>query len=910
MRKFVKRLTAVMLSLAMVAACALQVGAETGKPVKSIVLTYDSGVILKDGKYSQPFEEKYNILYKKEGYSVTKDDSGQTITIKGVEDAELSQDFEFSFMVQKSTGQEIACELVSGTTIGDGIISRSEENDHVRFTLLPIAMLDTDDDGNALKLKITSNEAPYNITLPSGDGINYETEGKPTVDQGSDYTFSVTVYDQMNVPEVIKKDSLGKRTVLSSESDASDATTGGWKYDYKISSSDISGDLEIVIDIKKPVNVSLPASNDQYTVENKAQTTRIKYGSDFTFTVNAKPGFNVTAVKADGMTLEKDSAPNYTVSGVKHDTVVTVEVSAVKPSVTFSRFRNETFTDTAASESEQVSYGGSYSFQVTPADGYDAPTVTITGGGSNENNLRQSGSNYTLYNITQDMQVTITGKSQINKVPLIFNAVDGVTFKKGDSDDEIKSPIDLDYNTANFTFRVCLDDAHKNSTPKVTAGGKTITAKEQGHQTTGVYTYTITYKITTETIINVTGVELNTYSVKLTKSDQYTLSSNQDTVRHGETFIFRVSVDPKYEQSFIEGDRTKKIKVTGPAEQVNYEESTDTYTLVVNGDITISIDGLTVTKCTVTYDGESDQDGYTFGVDKPQTVDYGSSASFTVTAKPGYRITAVSYTMGGVTYPLSPVGDGQYVIPNITGPVTVKAATKEVVYTVLYNESKAPAERRTLTKKYTVSNMDGLSWSNKGQGIFSLPASANQPVPKQYTFAGWYSGGEKQVTLQFGNEDITVSLEAKYEVNYEKLFDITLKGEWSGADNSWNLLLTATWAADEIEELRGQEIVIEDCGFFISENDFTLTQDFVGRAIDIVQGHARQLLKVDKERKIYIFNFEDKPTDLKGKFLKGFSAIPNGKSLHVLAYARVRIGGNTYYYYSNDGSLGSQQMTR
>lgn len=857
MRKQAKRLTALVLSLVMVFACAMQTGAEegAGQVPETIVLKGNKS----GGSGGIDWLDDLGLSYEEDdtgetyGYTVDINESSGDITIT----PGVKRRFKLSFGVARTGSQTVKIKSTDYSDGFDNAIARETPmKGYMLYTLVDISLLRTssaEDTSLEISAEISTS---HKVTFLTENALGLRVEGADTALESVDYKFDVYVsneyHSQGYVPKVmvkgVPKPSAGEPTQVESE----------WKYTYSLG------------------------------------------------------------------ILDEDT---------------TVQVGLVKKQCTIMivRLHPETFTDTAAGEHDDrlsvttVDYGGSYSFYVEPEEGYNAPKVVdmyMSVGSVGSVQRKNTTTGYTFSNITANLIITITGEASKIQEPITFNKVDGVTYLAGgEGEVEITPGPGSDQTVAHgdkYTFRLKLKEGYTKSIPQVTANGKIVPVTDQGKGTQEngfTYTYTLD-KVVEPKEINVTGVELNTYTVTFSNGEYSDCSissygATKATVRHGESIVFQVNLAPKYTKFnpaehisvVIDGksESDGNMSCVIPLGNGNYQ-----LLRAVKADITVTLVKLTQNQCAIIYPAE--QTGYKISEDGDggQSVEYGESVTFKLKAKPGYQIVNVTYTMNGKVYTPAITktdedGTTTYQINDIIADVTVNVTVREIEITVIYSESKAPAESRITSRVYKVSGLSesGLKYSysmNGGLQLY-LPEKSFAQLPAYYSLDGWYSDGEEITSITIGNSDKTISLEAKYKVNYEKLFSLTLDGEAiKRQEQKFSLILSALWRADDIEELKGQEVTVEDSGFFMSEQSFTIEQKFVEDALTRVEGMERQMVKVSSKQGIYIFNFESS-TSLNGKFTKGFSNVQENEGLYVLAYVHVRFGSGDeakdYYYYSD-----------
>lgn len=155
----------------------------------------------------------------------------------------------------------------------------------------------------------------YMVTLTTGEG--YTLSGDKTIEEGKDYTFTVTIAEGYEKSADFAVKINGK--AIEAQSDGS----------YKVAavSANITVNVAGVVKKAPPVvkhSVTLP-TGEGYTVTG---ATEVVDGENYTFTLAAATGFNIdnAVVKVNGEELDNNgNVGEYTVENVTADLTITVE---------------------------------------------------------------------------------------------------------------------------------------------------------------------------------------------------------------------------------------------------------------------------------------------------------------------------------------------------------------------------------------------------------------------------------------------------------------------------------------------------------------------------------------------------------------------------------------------------------
>lgn len=254
------------------------------------------------------------------------------------------------------------------------------------------------------------------VTLTPGEG--YTLTGEATVENGKDYSFTVTIADDYEMEDNFVVKANGE------------TLTAGESGSYTV--ENVTADLTITVEgvVKKqaaPHSVTL-TSGVGYTL--KGETT-VADGADYTFSLKfdnyhgAGKGF---AVKANGTALTAGEDGTYTVKNVAADLTITVEGVARLYKVSLPHGWSRQFTMSACdgyadpSTDPRIAKGGDYKFKVTPNEGFAVRDnnydVSFSGAGTVSVEVKDGYAVVTLTDIFSNGDVRIQGVKEIITVTL------------------------------------------------------------------------------------------------------------------------------------------------------------------------------------------------------------------------------------------------------------------------------------------------------------------------------------------------------------------------------------------------------------------------------------------------------------------------------------------------------------
>lgn len=495
---------------------------------------------------------------------------------------------------------------------------------------------------------------------------------------------------------------------------------------------------------KTQYTVSFPSSSD-YTLEANGQPVtgeKVSYeeGTEVNVTLTSFDGskdFEVY-VGTDKKDLSADGTFKFTVSKNVSITVRPVE-KTFKASLT-SESGNEGFTYTGASS---VAYNGTYTFYVTPEEGWGNPIVTATVGGEPVKPAKIGENQYIINEVKGDVAITVKAGAEIKYNVNVF-AEAGV--KLTSAENKTVS------NNGEYTLSFTVNSAYSKSTPVVTVNGTRVNVTPDEN---GTYSYQIT-GIKENKTVEISGLEKNTYKVTTSVGVGYTIVSNNNntTVNHGDVYTFAVKLDAGYKNAAV----TKTVGTS--SETITSEDGS--YSFVVTADTTITV-SVTEQKCSVTTtvnaEGTATVD-CTSGNDNG--IDFNGTYSFRVTPETGYRVAEVLVNGSAMT------GTGNvYTVSNVTKNLVINVTTVE----------------NTLTINY-VSNDEYHSVPAKASVKYTEIADTHCKALEDcaiHKFAGWFDAeGNKYETVGalkglVETNDASVTLTAKFELDEQSVRKEVLK---------------------------------------------------------------------------------------------------------------------------------------
>lgn len=378
-------------------------------------------------------------------------------------------------------------------------------------------------------------------------------------------------------------------------------------------------------------------------------------------TPTANTGYAFTGWTAGGTAINPDA---YTVKGD-----VTLKPVFTVQSYAFTYTQNEsTVSVTAGVEAGKATYGQDVTFTVTPNAGYVVKQVSYTIGNGTATTITAVNGTYTI----PGSEIIGAIKLEITTVPYYQ-----ITFKAGTGIDLTETMLYTFGDGSGFytdtTF--AADKVTEAPTPAAQAGyrladhtGEVLWKDESG---TGYTAETVkTTVFSADTVL--TAQSVKTYKVTFKSADpaKATISYSQTVDANSKiSTIPEVSYTAGYtfdhwaidEVSYASDDALKDVPITADT-TVTLVAKDNSYTATLTGGAAAEITVIT-------------------GITGNQAV-HGTDITFKLTAKDGYKVTAVAYKInGGAAVKITPSSEGVYTIPGaaITGPVTLQLTSNETV---------------------------------------------------------------------------------------------------------------------------------------------------------------------------------------------------------------------------------------
>ena len=339
------------------------------------------------------------------------------------------------------------------------------------------------------------------VTLTSGEG--YTLTGEATVEDGKDYSFTVTIADDYEMEDNFVVKANGE-TLTAGESGS---------YTVENVTADLTITVEGVVKKQAASHSVILTSGGGYTL--KGETT-VADGADYTFSLkfdNYYGAGNGFAVKANGTALTAGEDGTYTVKNVTTDLTITVEGVARLYKVSLPHGWSRQFTMSACdgyadpSTDPKIAKGGDYKFKVTPNVGFAVRDnnydVSFSGAGTVSVEVKDGYAVVTLTDIFSNGDVRIQGVKEIITVTLPKG--EGFTAAAAEG---TKTPV---LKGDSYSFTVTVSEGYKKTDDfAVKANGEALTAGESGSYTVENVTadLTITVEGVTEVVQETAGLSV------------------------------------------------------------------------------------------------------------------------------------------------------------------------------------------------------------------------------------------------------------------------------------------------------------------------------------------------------------------------------------------------------------------
>jgi hypothetical protein len=389
----------------------------------------------------------------------------------------------------------------------------------------------------------------------------------------------------------------------------------------------------------------IPAAGSNGSIVLDAPQT-VTYGSSITFTIAANTGYHITDVGVDG--VSQGAIGTYTFSNVTADHTLTATFAINTYSITPTAGANGSITPNT---SQTVNYGSSIAFAVTANTGYHITAVRVDG-------VSQGiFSSYIFPNVSANHTITAAFDTNTYSITPTAGANGSITPSISQT---------LIYGSS-ITFTIVANIGYHISDVGVDGVSQGILSSYIFPNISANHTITAAFAI-------------NTYVITPTSGANGSLTPNMSQiVNYGDSITFTITANA--------GSYIINVGVDGVSKGVigTYTFSNVTANHAITAAFAINTYVITPT---------ADANGSIVS-GAPQTVDYGSSITFTIAANTGYHITDVG--VDGV----SQGAIGAYTFRNVTTNHTITAAfaisTYSITPTAGVNGSIIPSTSQTMT---------------------------------------------------------------------------------------------------------------------------------------------------------------------------------------------------------------------
>lgn len=640
-----------------------------------------------------------------------QDVSSSSVDSKEPTSSVSSQQVKTYYAVTLTTGEHYTIEAVSGYNA-----AKVEKGKEFKFKVV------AKEGYNLVSVKagnttLTGKDGVYTITnIQANTTITVEVALKSFKVHFAGEHFTATPYGEFN-PEDVKYGADYKFTIaveehylLKSVKVGENALTA---VDNVYTIANIMEDKTVTVATEiENFAITYEVTNATITAMEGYNKDKVDYGTDFKFKVTPDEHYHVTSVKVGETTLTPDAEGVYTLSKVAGAT--TIKAVAEKDAFKVN-FAGEHFTATAHTgfNKDDVKYGDSFKFTVTPEEHYHIVSVKV-----GETTLTAEDGVYTLTRVEANQTVTVL--TEIDSFAISFSG-EHITATPMEGYD----PNKVNYG-ADFKFTVAAE-AHY-SVVSVKDGDTLLTATE------GVYTLTNVTKATTITLT----AELDTHTVTFTGEGYEVIEVegfNKNSIVHGGKYSFKLKANEhthissvKVGDNVLTTDGAGTYTISNIVDNIKVAVTTaeDTYKLTLPSNETY----------TITLAEE--------GLDL-NAVTYSKEVKFKVTPAKYYSVTAVKLNDNALT-----VGeDGYYLVKNQVFDATIAVETAKNKATVTFDSNGGTAiEAKTIDQGTLVEE--------------ATPTRAGDTFYDTYTFGGWYLNGKKFDFSTVVESDITLVAKWNY----------------------------------------------------------------------------------------------------------------------------------------------------
>lgn len=640
-----------------------------------------------------------------------QDVSSSSVDSKEPTSSVSSQEVKTYYAVTLTTGEHYTIEAVSGYNA-----AKVEKGKEFKFKVV------AKEGYNLVSVKagnttLTGKDGVYTLTnIQANTTITVEVALKSFKVHFAGEHFTATPYGEFN-PEDVKYGADYKFTIaveehylLKSVKVGENALTA---VDNVYTIANIMEDKTVTVATEiENFAITYEVTNATITAMEGFNKDKVDYGADFKFKVTPDEHYHVASVKVGETTLTPDAEGVYTLSKVAGAT--TIKAVAEKDAFKVN-FAGEHFTATAHTgfNKDDVKYGDSFKFTVTPEEHYHIVSVKV-----GETTLTAEDGVYTLTRVEANQTVTVL--TEIDSFAISFSG-EHITATPMEGYD----PNKVNYG-ADFKFKVTAE-AHYNVV-SVKDGDTLLTATE------GVYTLTNVTKATTITLT----AELDTHTVTFTGEGYEVIEVegfNKNSIVHGGKYSFKLKANEHTHISSVKvGDNALTTDGAGTYTISNIVDNVKV--AVVTAENTYKLTMPSHETYTITLAEE--------GLDL-NAVTYSKEVKFKVTPAKYHSVTVVKLNGNALTVD----EDGYYLVKNqvFDADITVETARNKATVTFDSNGGTA-IEAKTIDQGTLVEE--------------ATPTRAGDTYYDTYTFGGWYLNGKKFDFSTVVESDITLVAKWNY----------------------------------------------------------------------------------------------------------------------------------------------------
>lgn len=499
---------------------------------------------------------------KMKGNNVTFCNSVTDVPIVQGKENIVQHNGRYTFKVKADTGWDL-----SNMHIESDVGDLSEESRGDKEAIYTLENIKKD-----ATVNVRIDQSKIELTFIPGTGIIYqekegisEITGKQTVTYGNTFEFIVKALPGYDINTLKVK--MGEEELRFKE--------GTDEY-RKFAPENLTQDYEISTSIeKKKYTVTVPVVDGVSFYENNEQIKggdfiTVRYGDRFRFRVVLDEKHNQSSIVVKSNIKRQENGQQttlstvlsaidgfYTITEISDNITISVEnveVNRYKVNLVEGvgiQYMNSGGGQTDIKGIHVVEYGESFSFKVSPLEGYELSkmVVNVQGENGNTSSITPSGGVYSITNIKENKTVTVRDQAVV-QYKVTFAPADGVTYMN-DTGNNIKDPILVNHGN-NFEFSISIADAYDESIPMLEASS----SKSQiSKMSTGRYMLT---NVVEDMTIKTLNVSKNRYTVTLKevtgviyKSMDGRILTGDQSVEHEGSFQFRVDLHQAYNESII-----------------------------------------------------------------------------------------------------------------------------------------------------------------------------------------------------------------------------------------------------------------------------------------------------------------------------------------------------------------------